>query len=338
MSYDGKVLARAREIIAGRKRANEEELANRRSEVYSRIPLVMDTEAEITRLMASVASDALKKGSDARKAVECAREQCEVLLRKRAELLKSGGYPEDYIDEIYDCPECRDTGYVLGKPCTCLNALYRSETVRELSSVLNTDGQCFENFILDYYDRSINYENDASAYQTMRTVLELCRDYADSFGSIASKVSNVLFRGGTGLGKTFLAASIAKVVSEKGFSVVYDTMISVMEAFELQKFDRGGDGAEESASRVKRYNDCDLLILDDLGTEMTTIFTQSALYSLVNGRLLKSGKTIITTNLSEDELRRRYSPQIVSRLEGEYLVLNFAGQDIRALKRENGLK
>ncbi len=334
MSYDGRILARAREIIAERKRANEEEQARRRTEVFERIPAVFDTEAEITRLMAAVASDALRKGSDAGAAVETAKAGCEVLLRRRAELLRSGGFPEDYIDEIYDCPACHDTGYILGKPCACLKALYKAETVKELSSMLNIDGQGFENFDLSFYDRFPD-ANGIVPFQTMQRVLDACREYAAKFGRDSV---NLLFRGGTGLGKTFLAASIAKSVSERGFSVVYDTAISVMEAFELQKFDRGGDGSDDVSSRIRRYADCDLLILDDLGTEMTTNFTQSALYSLVNGRLLSGGKTIITTNLTEDDLRRRYIPQIVSRLEGEYLVLNFAGRDIRAIKRERGLK
>ena len=335
MAYDGKILARARDIIAEKKRKNEDEQQRRRAEVYARSPAVMETEAEITQLMTSVATGALKKGSDAGAAVEEARTKCEVLLMRRAELLKSGGYPADYIDEIYACPTCSDTGYVLGKPCDCLKAVYRAETVRELSSTLNINGQCFENFDLSYYDEAFDPSCGNSPRAMMSYALEICREYSSKFGQ--NSVS-LLFRGSTGLGKTFLAASIAKVVSEKGFSVVYDTSVSVMEAFELQKFDRGSDGAEEVSSRVRRYTDCDLLIMDDLGTEMTTNFTQSAIYSLVNGRLLRGGKTIITTNLSEEELRRRYSPQIVSRLEGEYLVLNFAGRDIRALRRERGLK
>ena len=330
MAYDGKVLARARDIIAERKRRNEDELTRRREEVLARIPAVSIIEAEITRLMTSVASDALRKGSDAGKAVEAAKEQCETLLKKRAELLKSGGYSANYIDEFFDCPKCHDTGYVLGKPCACLKSVYKDETVRELSSILNTNGQCFDKFDLNYYSK-LSDSTGIIPYNTMCSVLDACKVYAERFSQ--SSV-NLLFRGGTGLGKTFLSASIAKVVSENGFSVVYDTAVSIMEAFELQKFDRGGDGAIETSARVRRYMDCDLLILDDLGTEMTTNFTQSALYSLVNGRLISGGKTIITTNLTEDELRKRYSPQIVSRLEGEYLVLNFAGRDIRAVKRE----
>ena len=335
MAYDGKILARVREIIAEKKRNNESEQSRRRDAVYASIPAVMDIEAEITTLMSGVVAEALRKGADAGAAVSSAKEKCETLLKRRAELLLSGGYPANYIDEIYDCPACGDTGYVLGKPCSCLKELYKSETVGELSQMLNIDGQCFEKFNLSFYDNVPDYETGKVPCQTMSNILNLCRDYAADFKP--SSV-NLLFRGGTGLGKTFLSASIAKVVSEKGFSVVYDTAVSVMEAFELQKFDRSGEGAEEISSRVRRYMDCDLLILDDLGTEMTTSFTQSALYTLVNGRLIKGGKTIISTNLSEDEMRKRYTPQIVSRLEGEYHILNFAGRDIRAIKHERGLK
>ena len=338
MSYDGKILARVRETIANRKISNEDEQARRRAEIFAKIPAVAETEAEITRLMTAVASDALRKGTDAGAAVEAARVRCEVLLEKHARLLRDNGYPFDYVDELYDCPACRDTGYMHGKPCTCLKTLYKAETIRELSSMLNLNGQCFEKFDLSYYEETAEHESGFSPYQTMRNIFELCRDYADTFRDVSSTVSNLLFRGGTGLGKTFLSASIAKVVSEKGFSVVYDTTVSVMEAFELQKFDRGSDNADEISSKVRRYMDCDLLILDDLGTEMTTNFTHSALYSLLNGRLLNGGKTIVTTNLTEDELRRRYSPQVASRLEGEYLNLSFAGRDIRTIKRERGLK
>ncbi|MBP8639304.1 MAG: ATP-binding protein [Oscillospiraceae bacterium] len=335
MAYDGKILARVRDIIAERKKNNEFEQSRRRDAVYALIPAVKDIEAEITRLMSGVVAEALKKGANAGVAVEALKGKCEALLKQRAELLVSAGYPANYIDEIYDCPRCGDTGYVLGKPCTCLKALYQAQATIELSQMLNIDGQCFDNFDLSFYDKTSDYNGEKSPYQTMSNILNLCRDYAMEFKASSA---NLLFRGGTGLGKTFLSASIAKLVSEKGFSVVYDTAVSVMETFELQKFDRGGDNAEEVSSRVRRYMDCDLLILDDLGTEMTTSFTQSALYTLINGRLINGGKTIVSTNLSEEEMRKRYTPQIVSRLEGEYLTLNFAGKDIRAIKRERGLK
>lgn len=334
MAYDGRIMARARADIEQTRHMNEKELLRRRAEVYARVPAVGETEAEITRLMAGVASNALKAGIDAGAAVEKARMDCQGLLDKRAKLIAMGGFPADYIDEIYACAVCSDTGYVLGQPCACLLDAYRRETVCALSSLLRMDGQSFEAFNLDYYDK-VPGASGVSPYETMETVYHLCRDYAEDFGRDSV---NLLFRGGTGLGKTFLAACIARVVSGKGCSVVYDSAVSVMEAFEQQKFDRGGEGSAETASRVRRYLDCDLMILDDLGTEMTTSFTLSALYTLINGRLIGRGKTIITTNLSEEELRRRYTPQLNSRLEGEYILLNFAGRDIRTIKREMGLR
>ena len=143
---------------------------------------------------------------------------------------------------------------------------------------------------------------------------------------------NLLLFGDPGLGKTFLSACIARVVSEDGFSVVYDTAGHIFAQFEASKFRR--DDVDEPDESVERCMACDLLILDDLGTEMTTAFVQSALYQLLNSRLLAGRSTIISTNLDPDQIGRRYSAQIMSRLEGEFELLPFIGQDIRRLKRE----
>ncbi|MEG0876931.1 MAG: ATP-binding protein [Oscillospiraceae bacterium] len=332
MALDGKILARVRQTIADTKRDNEAEQNRRRAQAFERVPALRAIEIETGKLMIGVASDALKKGTNAGDAVLGVRDRCESLQARKGELLRENGFPENYLDDIFACPHCRDTGYVLGKPCKCLLELYKSETARELSCMLDLRGQSFERFDLDCYSDVCDPRLGVSPRQVMSNVFNLCRQYAENFGTNSV---NLLFRGDTGLGKTFLSACIARVVSEKGFSVVYDTSVAVMEAFELQKFDRRSDDAEETSSRVKRYLNCDLLILDDLGTEMTTGFTTSALYTLVNSRLINGGKTLISTNLSADEMRRRYSPQTVSRLEGEYLCLSFAGEDIRAIRRGN---
>ena len=144
-----------------------------------------------------------------------------------------------------------------------------------------------------------------------------------------------LLFGAPGLGKTFLSACIARVVSEDGFSVVYDTAGHVFSQFESAKFRRDDDG-DTAGEDVERCMNCDLLILDDLGTEMTTSFVQSALYQLINGRLLTGKSTVISTNLDPEELGRRYGAPLLSRLEGEYQLLPFVGTDIRRLKRERG--
>lgn len=334
MGYDGKALALARAAIAERKRANQEEQSRRRSEVLLRLPALREIEGEMTRLMSSVALSALKRGEDAGQAVISARERCGELLDRKRELLVSEGFPGDYLEDIFSCPHCRDTGYVEGRPCSCLREEYRAESVRLLSSTLDLGVQSFDSFDLSLYEPSAGGEPASRVREAMAMVRDLCRQYAEGFGPGSA---NLLFRGGTGLGKTFLSACIAKVVSEKGFSVVYDTAVSVFDAFEAQKFDKGEDGGAEAASRVRRYLNCDLLILDDLGTEMAAGYTQSALYTLINTRLVNGGRTIISTNLSDEDLRRRYTPQTVSRLRGEYMTLPFTGRDIREVKKERGL-
>lgn len=329
MSYDGKILANVRKAIAEEKAANEAELERRRNEVFEKSPEIKSIDARIARLMTGVITGALHKGSDAKAAVESARGEVEALFNEKRKILRSLGYSESFLDEIFTCEKCRDTGYILGKPCSCLEERCKAESARELSSMLDTRGQCFESFSIEKYDESYDAELKRTSREAMADVFELCRDYAEGFGADSP---SLLFRGGTGLGKTFLSASIAKVVSSAGFSVVYDTAVSVFDAFETQKFDRAGDNSEEINARVRRYLGCDLLILDDLGTEMTTAFTTSALYTIINSRLLSGGKTIISTNLTPEELTRRYTPQIVSRLEGCYMRLIFSGSDIRQRK------
>ena len=147
-------------------------------------------------------------------------------------------------------------------------------------------------------------------------------------------MDHILLYGPPGLGKTFLSACIARVVSEHGFSVVYDTAVNIFAQFETQKFSRDEDDTREARDGTRRYLGCDLLILDDLGSEMTTPFVQSALYQLLNTRLTGGKRTIISTNLTPDDIRRRYTPQLASRLEGEYHMLRFFGEDIRLQKKQ----
>ena len=158
----------------------------------------------------------------------------------------------------------------------------------------------------------------------MKKVLSIAEDFARDFPD----GENLLFQGGTGLGKTFLSACVARAVAAKGFSVCYDTAAAVIGSFEAQKFSRD----ESADARVKRMLSCDLMILDDLGTEMTTSMSQSALYTLINTRLVDKKPTIVSTNLSDDELTRRYTPQIASRILGEFRCFPFVGEDIRRKK------
>ena len=163
-------------------------------------------------------------------------------------------------------------------------------------------------------------------------VYEVCLNYAQKFGRFHFK--NLFLTGAPGLGKTFLSACIARSVSEQGFSVVYDTAGNIFAQFENRKFQRDAEGVQTARDETRRYLNCDLLILDDLGSELTTQFTQSALYELINTRLVSDRRTVISSNLTPEDVVRRYTPQISSRLLGEFYILHFFGDDIRLLKRK----
>jgi DNA replication protein DnaC len=331
MAIDGRLLAKARDEKEAVRTRSMAEDQRRHTVAYARIPELRELDGRIGDLMLEVITAA--SGGEGRTIEEISAESLE-LQEKRAELLVEHGLPMDWLDGAWDCPKCRDTGYVEGRMCDCLKKLYEQQKARDLSALLRLGEENFSAFDLSYYDARPDAATGVSPRERMETVFGACRDYAVNFGENSD---NLLFRGGTGLGKTFLSACIARVVSESGHSVVYDTAVSCLSCFESQKFARSALEAEEAGERVDRTLKCELLILDDLGTEMTTEFTKSALYTLVNNRLINSRKTIISTNLSSKDMWRRYTPQIMSRLEGEYQVLTFTGSDIRQIKKERGL-
>ena len=330
---DGKLMENARRTLAQIRARNEAELLTRREEAYAKIPRLQGIERELRALVPQAAVTALRRGEDVGKAIDAIAQRSLTLQEQRRQLLREAGYSENYIDEIYTCPKCGDTGYKNGVVCSCLDALYREEVRRSLSSLLKLGSESFETFDLSYYSDMPDGNGD-SPRQTMRMIRDYCRLYAEKFGKGAD---NLLFQGGTGLGKTFLSACIARVVAEKGFSVAYESSVACLSAFELQKFSRGSEAGEAAQEQVQRYLGCDLMILDDLGTEMTGGYAPTALYTLIDGRLCEGRTTIISTNLSDEELVRRYSPQIVSRLKGEYKDLTFKGSDIRRIKKAREL-
>lgn len=329
MAYDPKVMRRAMARMEADKQRRGAEYARRRKVVYAAVPRLMAIEQELGATMPKLIASALKRGSDPLPAIRVLRDENLELQRERAELLVANGYPLDYLEEKPACQKCGDTGYCGGSVCTCLGEYYRRAQIAELSKLLDLQGQSFETFRFDYYSTERG-SRSRSPQENIGRNYDLCQDYANHF---SAQSDNLLLSGEPGLGKTFLSACIARVVSERGFSVVYDTAGHIFAQLEDKCFHRDGDGAEEDA---RRYRDCDLLIVDDLGTEMVNAFVQSALYQLINGRLVNGKKTVINTNLSPRQIGERYSPQILSRLEGEYSILPFFGDDIRRLKREQG--
>ena len=330
---DFALMKRAREKLAAKKTENEEMYAERRETAYAKLPRLRSIDIRLAGLISEAVAKAVEGGGNAGDAVRQACGQSLELQAQRAELLASQGYPIDYLDEKPLCDKCRDSGFTGVNVCSCLRKLYEAETRRQLSSLLKLGEERFEKFRLEYYSDAAD-ETGVSPRECMETVLETCRAFAHRFGRGSV---NLLFQGGVGLGKTFLSASIARVVSEKGFSVVYESAVAALEVFENQKFGRGSGDEDERETAVNRLLECDLLIFDDLGTEMSTSFSQSALYTLINTRLVSGKTTIISTNLTDSELERRYTKQIISRLMGDYLNLSFTGNDIRSIKKAHGL-
>ena len=323
MALDGKVLVRAKGVLEEKRRQNEERLDRRIQEVYKKAPRVRELDAELRATMAEFVGIAVR--ADAASGIEDLRRKNLELQEMRQNEIKSAGFPENYIDNIYMCEKCHDTGYINTRMCDCLQSIYKKEQTALLSNLFKLGNETFENFMISYYADTPAPGTSISPRSNMEIIFELCTEYAKKF---SDRSMNLFFNGAPGLGKTFLSACIARVVADNSFSVVYDMASHIFAKFEDAKFIRTDD-LEGLRNETKRYLECDLLIIDDLGTEMTTAFTVSTLYEIVNTRLMTGKKTIINSNLTLSELNRRYSEQIMSRLEGEYQMLTFYGDDIR---------
>lgn len=332
MSLDGKLLRRAIERLEERNRLKELEISRMREKVYSALPRVGEIDGKMAESFAAAAYAALDGGSrDPEETIRKIAIENLALQAERAELMSGAGFAPDCLDEKFFCEKCSDRGFIGSKPCVCLMELYNKEQKSELSQLLKLGEETFDSFNIEYYD-SASEKGGVSPRENMDVVYEICSNYAQRFGE-KEKITNLFMSGAPGLGKTFLSTCIAKVVSELGFSVVYDTAVSVFSRFEDEHFSRANVDTEELRADIARYMNCDLLILDDLGTEMTTAFTISALYDLINTRIRTNKKTIISSNLTADDVRRRYSTQIASRLDGDYTLLRFIGRDIRKIKK-----
>lgn len=323
MAYSAEVVSRARARLAQAKEDRESENRHHLAVAYARVPRIREIDMQLRRTMAQAAQAAFLQGSDGRELLEQARQQNLELQQERA-ILAMENFEEGYLDDSPICDKCGGSGYIGSNMCECLRELCRQEQKKEVS-ILSGSRDTFNQFRLDYYPDRVDPKYGASPRTIMERNLKVCRTYALTFTKDAG---NLLFVGGTGLGKTFLSACIARAVADRGCSVVYESAGHLFSKLEQAKF----SPSEDTRRETSRFNDCDLLILDDLGTEMPSQFTTSALYTLLNDRILENKPMVISTNLTIDELSRRYSPQIASRLNGNFLLLPFVGEDIRIMK------
>ncbi len=326
MGYNRENYRRIKREYEGKNLRAKEAAEGRRQELHLRFPEIkqMDETLSMTGLAILEASSRYR-GERLEAEIAKLKAQNELLLSDRASFLESHGIPADYSDVKYECEVCMDTGFCGLKMCPCMKeklvmAGYESSGIGNLIRI-----KTFENFDPDYQ------KQDSRAWENNRMVYEFCKHYAESFEDVGAP--NLLFLGATGLGKTHLSTAIAGRVIARGYDVVCETAQNFFADFEFERFNRpygGRDGVEDT--KTDKYFDCDLLILDDLGTEMTNQFTVSCLYNIINTRLNRGRSMIINTNLTRDELKKRYADRITSRLFGEFSPLLFLGRDMRELR------
>lgn len=320
MGYNRANYNKIREAYSEKYKRAEESAELRKAEVYLAIPSLRALDKEIGGMGLAILKAALSGDPEA--SIESLRVKNASLRQARGALLKLNGFPEDYTEIKYECPLCGDTGFVDCKMCVCMKkeltrAAYETSGMAHL-----LETQSFENFSLEYYtDTPANHRH-------MQQLLNIMKLYAANFGE--NENQNLVLFGGTGLGKTHLSTAVAREVIDKGYDVYYTGAVQMLADFEYQRF--GNTTAGDEANDTSRYFDCDLLIIDDLGTELSNQFTASVLYNVINTRLSRKQATIINSNLSQADFRKRYWDRITSRVFGEYLVLPFVGTDIRSQK------
>lgn len=304
---------------------NESRLRRRYENVYSRIPELEEIDHSISAFSVAQARRLLEGDGQA---LSSLKESIAELSARKIQLLKDNGYPDDYLELHYTCPDCKDTGYRGTKKCHCfkkaiVDLLYTQSNLQEILEKEN-----FSTFCIDYYSSNhIDPVKGRSSREAIETALKACRGFVDTF---SSEFRNILLYGDTGVGKTFLTHCVAKELIDNSFSVIYFTAAQLFDVFAQNTFGRREDAKDDSFEHI--YS-CDLLIIDDLGTELPNSFTTSQLFVCLNERILRQKSTMISTNLALEDLKSIYSERTFSRLSSNFTMLRLTGDDIRIQKK-----
>lgn len=344
MAFSREIYAQASAAMQRRRNTAETEASHRRMAIHQKVPRIAQLERQISGAGLRVARMVVGLSPEkAEEAIEQLKEQNLTAQQEIRELLVQNGYPEDSLAPHYQCPICEDTGYDGPFFCKCYRQLLTQLALEKLNRESAMELCSFDTFSLSYYPTDPLPDARISARDCMQETYSQCRGYAKNFvlptaeNPDAVPSPSLLFTGSTGLGKTHLSLAIAREVIEKGYGVLYVSAQNLLSAIESEHFQREG----RQTDTLELASGCDLLILDDLGAEFQTPFTQSTIYNLLNTRMMKRLPFIISTNLSLKEIEKRYTERVVSRLLGSCRVYRFFGKDIRHIQfaqrfRDNG--
>lgn len=296
---------------------------HRQAEIFKKIPRLGEIQKELDKSGISLAEMCIK-GGNIQQNIENFRNKCNSLKAEKDYLLTSNGYSVDYLEPKYRCNICNDTGYVENKRCSCFNKrlIKKYYDMSNISNIIKEEN--FDHFNISLYSDDFK-ENGKSAKQN---IIEIVTDVIARTDSIDSQPINMLFTGRSGLGKTYMCNCIAKAVMDKGLSVIYMSAYDLFDKMIKQRFNLS-DEEDESYNLLK---DCDLLVIDDLGTEGVNNNTITEFFKIINARYLDNKSTVVSTNMSPAEINNIYSERIVSRIIGNYKCYRFFGKDIRIFK------
>lgn len=299
-------------------------LEERRSEVLAKLPRIKEIEDSISSLSIKQARKLLDGDESA---LSSLKSQLHALIAEKSRLLTGAGYPTDYLEPIYECKDCKDTGYIGDEKCHCfkraeIDILYTQSNLQEVLEEENFDTFSFRYYSANYVDTTTG----RSSLDNIKEVYRECRDFVDTF---STSFRNLLLYGNPGIGKTFLSHCIAKELIDKSYSVIYFTAFELFDIMAKSRFDKN----PVAETMYEHIFNCDLLIIDDLGAETSNQFTVSQLFHCINERLLRRKSTIISTNLSFDSLKETYTERTFSRIMSNYKMLKLTGDDIRIKKR-----
>lgn len=302
------------------RKIKDAELSRKTMEIYEKIPEFQQIDKKISQYMISLSKSVMLKSASFE--IAQIKQSVEKLQNDKINLLVKNNYPANFLTNTYNCILCNDSGYNKDKYCDCL--YQKCKILENRSKGLGKSGEkTFENFNLDYYSKLIDERFKLSPYETAAGNFNFLKQYAETF---TQNSDSLILSGANGLSKTHLAHAVAKVVSTKNYNVIFDTAMEIMEAYEFNKF-QGYD--EACREKIFKYENCDFLVIDGLGFEMSTTFTISALYKLINFRLENQKPILITTTFSMSKLQEKYSETLASRFKGDFDFLFFFGDDIR---------